>query len=123
MPYLALILFLPWFAVLGALFWLFPRLPRTRARRLFDAVAPILAFALGFVGMQWGYAQADVAADPIWKQVLACLIAYGAGAGGWIAAGVPPARRRSAPCARSLRRNSRTGCAATKGGLRISPTR
>lgn len=78
MPYLALILFLPWFAVLGVLFWLFPRTPRSRARRLFDAAALIVAFVLGFVGMRWGYANADVAADPIWKQVLACLVAYGA---------------------------------------------
>ena len=80
MPYLALILFLPWFLLLGALFWLFPRQPRNPQRKAFDIAVLVVAFVLSFVGMQWGYALglADVGTGAIWKQVLATLVAYGA---------------------------------------------
>ena len=80
MPYLAVILFLPWFLLLGALFWLFPRQPRNPRRKAFDIAALVVAFVLSFVGMQWGYALglADVGTGAIWKQVLATLVAYGA---------------------------------------------
>lgn len=80
MPYLALVLFLPWFLLIGALFWLFPRQPRDAARKRFDLVALAVAFVLSFGGMQWGYALglADVGTGAIWKQVLATLVAYGA---------------------------------------------
>jgi hypothetical protein len=77
-PYLALILFLPWFAVLGALFWLFPRQPRHAARRGFDVAVLLAAAVLSFLGMRWGYLGASPEAGAIWKQVLACLVAYGA---------------------------------------------
>ena len=80
MPYLAIILFLPWFLLLGSLFYLFPREPRTPRRRNFDLVALLVAFVLSFAGMQWGYALglADGGTGAIWKQVLATLVAYGA---------------------------------------------
>ena len=80
MPYLALILFLPWFLLMGALFWLFPRQPRDAARKRFDIAALAIAFVLSFGGMQLGYALglADVGTGAIWKQVLATLVAYGA---------------------------------------------
>lgn len=80
MPYLALVLFLPWFLLIGALFWLFPRQPRDAARKRFDIAALAVAFMLSFGGMQWGYALglADVGTGAIWKQVLATLVAYGA---------------------------------------------
>ena len=80
MPYLALVLFLPWFLLLGALFWLFPRQPRDAARKRFDIAALAIAFVLSFGGMQLGYALglADVGTGAIWKQVLATLVAYGA---------------------------------------------
>ena len=80
MPYLALILFLPWFLLIGTLFWLFPRQPRDAARRRFDVAALAVALILSFAGMQWGYALglADVSTGAIWKQVLATLVAYGA---------------------------------------------
>jgi hypothetical protein len=77
MPYLALILFLPWFAILGALFWIYPRQPRTAARRAFDSVTLLVAGAGSFLGMLWGYANASIESGAIWKQVLATLIAYG----------------------------------------------
>ncbi|HEY5971811.1 MAG TPA: hypothetical protein VIT22_07525 [Pseudoxanthomonas sp.] len=80
MPYLALILFLPWFLLLGSLFWLFPRQPRNARRKGFDIATLAIAFVLSFFGMQWGYALglADVGTGAIWKQVLATLVAYGA---------------------------------------------
>ena len=80
MPHLALVLFLPWFLLLGALFWLFPRQPRNPRRKAFDIAALVVAFVMSFVGMQWGYALglADVGTGAIWKQVLATLVAYGA---------------------------------------------
>ena len=80
MPYLAIILFLPWFLLLGALFWLFPRQPRNPRRKAFDIAALVVAFVMSFVGMQWGYALglADVGTGAIWKQVLATQVAYGA---------------------------------------------
>ena len=79
MPYLAVILFLPWFLLLGSLYWLFPRQPRTARRKGFDLAVLAVAFVLSFVGMQWGYAlgAADVGTGAIWKQVLATLVAYG----------------------------------------------
>jgi hypothetical protein len=80
MPYLALILFLPWFLLLGSLYWLFPRQPRNARRKTFDLATLAIAFVLSFIGMQWGYALglADVGTGAIWKQVLATLVAYGA---------------------------------------------
>jgi hypothetical protein len=80
MPYLALILFLPWFLLIGALFWLFPPQPRDAARKRFDATALVVAFVLSFGGMQWGYALglADAGTGASWKQVMATLVAYGA---------------------------------------------
>ena len=80
MPYLALILFLPWFLLLGSLYWLFPRQPRNARRKAFDLTMLAIAFVLSFIGMQWGYALglADVGTGAIWKQVLATLVAYGA---------------------------------------------
>ncbi len=80
MPWLSLLLFLPWFTLLGALFWWFPREPRTTARRAFDTLTLLLAFALSAVAMLWGHHIGVVQDDagPIWRQVLAVLYAYGA---------------------------------------------
>ncbi len=41
--HLALILFLAWFAILGVLFWCYPRQPRDTARRVFDEEGRVLA--------------------------------------------------------------------------------
>ena len=80
MAWLSLLLFLPWFLLLGSLYWLFPRQPRTPRRRLFDSTTLVLAFALSIVSMLWGYRIGVVqpGAGPIWPQVLAVLYAYGA---------------------------------------------
>ena len=40
---LAFILFLPWYLILAALYWAFPRQPRTLARWGFDAASLALA--------------------------------------------------------------------------------
>lgn len=76
---LALILFLPWFAILGALYWFYPRtLERTPRRRRFDVMALGVAFAASFAAGRWGFAIASttIEAGPIWRQVLASLLAY-----------------------------------------------
>lgn len=75
---LTLILFLPWFAILGVLFWCYPRQPRGAARRGFDLAALVLALLASWYAMRWGLLTADPGAGKIWKQVLACLTAYGA---------------------------------------------
>ena len=74
---LALILFLPWFAILAALYWIYPRQPRTRARRTYDSAALAIASALATWGMHWSMVNADPNAGAIWKQVLASSISYG----------------------------------------------
>ena len=76
---LALVLFLPWFAILGAIYWFYPRtLERSAARRRFDLAALALAFLAAFAAGRWGYtvAATGVEAGPIWRQVLASLLAY-----------------------------------------------
>lgn len=74
---LALILFLPWFAILGVLFWAYPRQPRDRARRVFD-LASLACAAVAFVlAVQWAYASADAGFGRMWKQVFATSVGYG----------------------------------------------
>jgi hypothetical protein len=75
---LTLILFLPWFLILGALFWFYPRQPRGGARNAFDLAALLLSLIASWLGMRWGMLHADPQAGAIWKQVLATLLAYGA---------------------------------------------
>ena len=74
---LALILFLPWFAILVYVFWRFPPRPRTTARRSLDAAALLVATTLSTVGMQWSFLHADPKYGGMWKQVLATSVAYG----------------------------------------------
>ena len=80
MAWLSLLLFLPWFALLGALYWFYPRTPRPAARRAFDFSVLLVALVLSILGMHWGYrmGEADAGSGPIWRQVLAVLYAYGA---------------------------------------------
>jgi hypothetical protein len=76
---LALLLLLPWFAVLGAVYWFFPNtLAVTPSRRRFDLAALGLALLASFLAGRAGYAFAarGVEAGPIWHQVLASLLAY-----------------------------------------------
>jgi hypothetical protein len=76
---LALLLFLPWFGLLGAVYWFFPNtLAITPARRRFDMAALALALLASFLAGRLGYtiAARGVEAGPIWHQVLASLLAY-----------------------------------------------
>ncbi|HEV2607615.1 MAG TPA: hypothetical protein VGT79_06505 [Xanthomonadaceae bacterium] len=77
MPYLALILFLLWFLILGVLFWLYPRTPRTSMRRMFDSATLLLAGIGSFIGMRWAYLTANPYGGMEWKQIFATLVAYG----------------------------------------------
>lgn len=73
---LAFILFLPSFAILGALYCLFPRRPRHARRLLADLVVLVGAGALSIAAMRWGHAL--VAGEGrIWQQIVATLLAYG----------------------------------------------
>ena len=79
MVWLSLLLFLPWFGLLGSLYWIYPRQPRGTRRRVFDVVALGLALLLSVLAMHWGYQLGSRQGDagPIWPQVLAVLYAYG----------------------------------------------
>lgn len=74
---LALVLFLPWFAILGALYWFYPRQPRGGARRAFDIGALALAFLAFLLSNHWALGYADRAYGRMWPQVLATSVAYG----------------------------------------------
>ena len=76
---LALILFLPWFAILSGLFWFYPRQPRTAARRLFDLASIAIAVAAFVLVARWAhdYAVPTGTAGNIWRQVLATTSGYG----------------------------------------------
>lgn len=74
---LGLILFLPWFLILGVLFWMFPRQPRHWRRRVFDFASLALAVAAFMVSLYWAQEYADPAQGQMWRQVLATSIGYG----------------------------------------------
>lgn len=75
---LALILFLPWYAILAAVYWFYPRRPASAARRLYDAGALALTTVLSILAMRWGFLTADTSVGQLWKQVLATSVSYGA---------------------------------------------
>ena len=74
---LALILFVPWFAILAVLFWLYPRQPRNLARTLFDSTSLVVATSLAAFGMYWSMENADPQHGHMWQQILATSISYG----------------------------------------------
>lgn len=75
---LAFFLFLPVFAILGALYCAYPRTPRGVARWLADLAALVAAAAISLAVMRWGFSLATGVAGPIWKQIVATLLAYAA---------------------------------------------
>lgn len=74
---LALILLLPWYAILGFVFWRFPSQPRSPARRGFDVASLLMAFTLAIASMQWSFDYATSSYGGMWKQVLATSVSYG----------------------------------------------
>ncbi|GAB3308085.1 hypothetical protein [Luteimonas notoginsengisoli] len=74
---LGLILFLPWFLILGVLFWLFPRQPRHLLRRLFDLASLALATAAFLVSLHWAHDYANPQHGHMWRQILATSVGYG----------------------------------------------
>ena len=92
LPVLALVLFAPWFLILSALYWLYPRQPRTAARRRFDAVALLLAYAGCAASLYWSFGHADRSHGALWPQVLATSVGYGVFLG--VLAGAMLLRRR-----------------------------
>ena len=77
MRYLALILFVPTFAILGWLYWSFPRgLPRSAARRRFDLAAIAVALVLTVLALETAIETRFPGTGPIWPQVFAVLAVY-----------------------------------------------
>lgn len=74
---LALILFLPWFLILGVLYWVYPRQPRHAARVLFDIAALVLSTAAFVWCIHWSQDIADRSYGRMWPQVLATSLGYG----------------------------------------------
>lgn len=76
-PALALILFAPWFLILAALYWWYPRQPRSVARTRFDSAALLLAFATCLASLYWSFGWADRSHGALWPQILATSVGYG----------------------------------------------
>ncbi|QIK80458.1 hypothetical protein G7069_01875 [Lysobacter sp. HDW10] len=75
-PLLALVLFAPWFAIVGSLYWHFPRQPRNSRRRVLDALALCVATVVFVLSTWWAFHHAD-GTHRLWKQVFATSVGYG----------------------------------------------
>lgn len=75
---LSFILFLPSFAIVGALYCAYPRKPRGALRWLADLAVLTLAAILSILAMRWGFHASAGSGGMLWKQVVATLLAYGA---------------------------------------------
>lgn len=76
MANLALILFAPWFAILGWAYWKYPKAHVSRRTRGFDAAVLLVSLVLAIVAMRWSYFAPAPGAGSMWSQVLATLAAY-----------------------------------------------
>ena len=75
---LALVLFLPWYAILLWMFWITPRAARGRpGKRGFDLAAIVVAVLASGMAMRWGFALGADQAGAMWRQILATALAYG----------------------------------------------
>src|SRR5690606_4780223 len=74
---LTLILFLPWFAILAVLYWLFPRQPRGPARVLYDLATLALSVGAFLWSVYWAIGNADGGYGRLWPQILATAVGYG----------------------------------------------
>jgi hypothetical protein len=75
---LAAILFAPWFAILGVLYWLYPRQPRPSWRASFDAAALGVSVAVFVLALHWAQGWADRGYGRMWQQVVGTSVSYGA---------------------------------------------
>lgn len=73
---LALLLFLPWYAILLVLYCRYPR-QRAPGRLAFDLVAVVLALAGTATSLHWSIAVADPRYGGMWRQVLGTSVSYG----------------------------------------------
>lgn len=77
MSFLALVLFAPWFALLGWCYWSFPRAHvAPPARRGFDVAVLVVALAASTAAMLFALRLPWADAGPLWPQVAATLAAY-----------------------------------------------
>jgi hypothetical protein len=77
LPYLALILFAPWFLILGWAYWSFPRAHVAPPhRRGFDVGVLLVALALSTAAMLWTFGLQYGSVGALWPQVIATLAAY-----------------------------------------------
>ena len=76
--HLAALLFAPWFAILGVLYWLYPRLPRPSWRAGFDAAALGVAIAVFVLALHWALGWADRGYGRMWQQIVGTSVSYGA---------------------------------------------
>ena len=75
-PVLALVLFAPWFMILSALFWLYPRSPRNGARVGYDLAAIAVSLVVFVASLLWSFDHADRRPGHLWPQVLATSVGY-----------------------------------------------
>jgi hypothetical protein len=77
LPYLALILFAPWFLILGWAYWSYPRAHVAPPhRRAFDAAVLVVALVLSTAAMLWSFGLEYGSVGSLWPQVIATLAAY-----------------------------------------------
>ena len=77
MPNLALVLFAPWFAILGWAYWNYPKSHlRSPARRRFDLLVLAFALVVTVIAMRWSYFLPFKGVGVMWPQVIATLAAY-----------------------------------------------
>jgi hypothetical protein len=75
--YLALLLFSPWFAILGWAYWKYPRRQVAAGNtRRFDAGVLLAAVLLSAAAMRWTYGMHFQHAGTMWPQVMATLAGY-----------------------------------------------
>jgi hypothetical protein len=89
MPNLALLLFAPWFGILGWAYWNYPRRHvAAGGTRRFDAAVLLVSLLLSVLAMRWSYARSYHGGGSMWPQVLATISAYHAFllvlAAGWL---------------------------------------
>lgn len=77
MRFLALFLFIPTFALMAWLFWVFPKdESRTPSRRLYNVASILAGLALSILGVWHAYTWPPEGGEAIWQQIYATLAAY-----------------------------------------------